>query len=367
MSNTGMATVKPFALTLGWHYEHRRPMSTTFLSRFAAGLGISAALLVASPASAVVVEKVVAVIGDHAILLSDLHQRARPYRVQLNARCPIGTAPCIPAENKILQQLLDRMVEEELEIQAAKRANITVSSNDIDATLERIAQANGMTLSQLINDVTQQSGMTEAEYRLEIRRQVIEGKLLQRVIQNTMRITRQELEEMFQRVVERERQILLYQPSWIVLQVGSSATAETIAARNQLANDIVRKARAGADFGDLARQYSEDAKTREDGGDLGIRAPAPSSHAQKGEYKMLAEPLEKVALGLDQGDVSEPFRFKDAVVIIKLVNRQPSRYTSFEAAQPEIVQRVQGEKLEKAKQKWLKDLRRRTHVVVRFL
>jgi peptidyl-prolyl cis-trans isomerase SurA len=324
-------------------------------------------MLAPRPAHAVVVEKIVAVVGEHAMLLSDLRARAHPVLLQLHARCPIGTPQCIPAENKIYQQILERMVEEQLELQEARRANITVSSSDVDTTLERIAQLNGLPLSQMLADVERQSGMTEAEYRHEIRHQVIEGKLLQRVIQTQVRITRQELEEMFHRVVERERNILLFQPSWIVLPLGPAPSQETIASRTAQAKAIVRQAESGSDFADLARQYSEDSRTREAGGDLGVRAPTGSQHAQKGDYKLLAEPLEQAAMRLEIGAVSEPFRFKDAIVILKLVNRQPSRYTSFEAARAEIAQRVQAEKLDKAKQKWLKDLRRRTHVDVRFL
>ncbi len=341
--------------------------SRTFGAWLFGAAAFAAVAVAPRPASAVVVEKVVAVIGDRAILLTDLHTRARPFLVQLQGRCPIGTPPCIPAENKIYGQLLERMVEEELENQAAKRANVNVTAHDVDTTLERIAQLNNMTMSQLFNDVNHQSGMSESEYRHEIRHQVIEGKLLQRVVQNQIRITRQELEEMFHRVVERERRILLYQPSWIVLPVGANPTEATVDARMAQAKEIVRYAKEGSDFGQLARQYSEDSRTKADGGDLTVRAPSGSQHAISAKYKMLAEPLEKVAFALETGEVSDPFRFKDAIVIMKLVNRQPSRYTSFEAAGAEMQQRVQAEKLDKAKQKWLKDLRRRTHVDVRFL
>jgi peptidyl-prolyl cis-trans isomerase SurA len=226
---------------------------------------------------------------------------------------------------------------------------------------------NGMTQSQLLADIGRQSGMNETEYRQEIRQQIIEGKLMQRVIQTQIRITRQDLEEMYQRMVERERHILLYQAAWIVLPIGGAATTDAVNKRMREAEELTHLARGGADFADLARRFSEDSRTREDGGDLGIRAPTGSPAATSGQQKLLAEPLEKVALGLAIGQVSEPFRFKDAIIVMKLNNRQPSRYTSFEAAQNEMQQRVQAEKLDKAKQKWLKDLRRRTHVDVRFL
>jgi peptidyl-prolyl cis-trans isomerase SurA len=70
-------------------------------------------------------------------------------------------------------------------------------------------------------------------------------------------------------------------------------------------------------------------------------------------------------LELEPGQVSEPLPYKDAIVILKLLTRQPSRYTTLEAAQREMVQRVKAEQLEQAKAKWLKDLRRRTHWEIR--
>jgi len=329
---------------------------------------VMAGVLLAVPraAQAVVVERIVAVIGERAILLSDLRTRARPFLVQLHVRCPLGTPPCIPAENKIYGQLLERIVNEELERQAAARSNITVSSDDIDKTLQRIARIAKMSLSQLFEDVRKQSGMTEQEYRREIRRQVLEGKLVQRLVQNQVRITKQDLDTMYHKVVKHERRILLYQPAWIALPLGDNPAKELLKATTAKGRQIVALARGGSDFGQLARQHSRDPQTRDKGGDLGVRAPAGSPFALRGKYPTLKRALEKVAMDLDRGEVTEPFRFQDALIIMKLVNRQPSRYTSPEAARKEMIQRVQGEKLEHAKKKWLKKLRRRTHVDVRL-
>ncbi len=323
-------------------------------------------LAVPRAARAVVVERVVAVIGEKAILLSDLRHRARPFLVQLHVRCPLGTPPCIPAENKIYGQLLERVVNEELERQAAARSNITVSSADVDKTLQRIARIAKMSLTQLYNDVRAQSGMTEQEYRREIRRQVLEGKLVQRLVQNQVRITQQELDSMYHKVVKHERSTLLYQPSWIALNVGKNPTKEHLATMTKEARQIVELARSGSKFSQLARQHSDAPKASENGGDLGVRAPAGSRYHLSKKYKSLVRGLEKVAMGLKRGEITGPFRFEDALVVMKLTNRQPSRYTSPEAARNEMIQRVQGEKLEHAKKKWLTDLRRRTHVDVRL-
>ena len=81
---------------------------------------------------------------------------------------------------------------------------------------------------------------------------------------------------------------------------------------------------------------------------------------------MLADELEKEAMRLEPGKVTNPFRFKDAIVILTVVSRQPSRYTSFETSRDEMFERVRGEKLQRIKKKWLKDLRRRHHVDIRL-
>jgi peptidyl-prolyl cis-trans isomerase SurA len=207
--------------------------------------------------------------------------------------------------------------------------------------------------------------MTEVEYRQEIRRQVLEGKLLNRFVAN-QRITKGEMEQMFELARKQERQILLYNPAWIVLRLSKDAGPEEVATKMALAEDIVARARAGEDFAALAQQYSADTRTSEVGGNLGIRVPAASPKAAEGKYKLLAQPLEKVAMRLEQGQVSDPFRFAEAIVIMTVKARQPTRYASLEAAEKELAQLVTVQKLQQVKTKWLKDLRRRTHVDVRY-
>jgi peptidyl-prolyl cis-trans isomerase SurA len=195
---------------------------------------------------------------------------------------------------------------------------------------------------------------------------VLEGKLVNQLVQERVRITEQELSAAFDSTVEKERRVRLYRPAWVVLRVGKKPSDAVMAKRKQLAEDIAQRARAGTDFGDLAVQYSQDPSTSASGGDLGIRAPAGSPAAARRKHRRLATKLERVAMSLEPGEVSEPFRFKEGLVVMKLISRQPSRYTTLEAAKGEMLQRIRAQKMEKAKKKWLKDLRRRTHVDVRL-
>jgi peptidyl-prolyl cis-trans isomerase SurA len=325
---------------------------------------ILAACALAQPAHAVIVEKVVAVVGEKAILLTDLHRRARPALTLLYAQVPQGPERAA-AESKVLGQIVEKMVEEELASVAADKGSLHVTSEEVDKALRAIARAANMTLSQLFEDVQRGTGMSEVEYREEIRRQVLEGKLLGRYVQN-QRLTDKELEEMFERVRKAERAVLLYNPAWIVLAVGANPTPELLAQRMAEADDIVKRLRAGADFAELAAAKSEDPATKDKGGDLGIRAVNGSPKAASGKYKTLAKQLEQMAVPLEQGEVSDPFRFQSAIVIMTIQSRQTSRYTALDAVRGEMIERVRQEKLQKIRSQWLKELRGRTHVEVRI-
>ncbi len=333
--------------------------------RTVGGLLALLVLLVPLQAHAIIVERVVAVVGEKAVLLSDLRKRARPFLIQTFARIPAGPQRAA-AESRVLSQVIERIVDEELEAAAAARTNARASAAEVDKALRNIARASGgVTLSELFENIRRDTGMTEVEYRQEIRRQVLEGKLLNRMVQN-QRITEKEMKETFEKVIKAERRILLYQPAWIVLQLGNNPSRELLAARMAQARKIVATARSGSDFGSLARQHSEDPSTQKKGGVLGLRAPAGSPKARSGRYKPLARALERRAIALAPGEVTDPFRYQDAVAIVALVSRQPSRYTTLEAARQEMFERVRGAKLQKVRTKWLKDLRRRTHVDVRL-
>ena len=329
-------------------------------------LSVVAAFVLGVPAraGAITVEKVVAVVGEKAILLTDLRKRARPFLTQLNSGVPEGPRRTAE-ESKMYSQLLERMVDEQLEADAAVRSNTTVSSEDVDNALRNMAGMARVTVPQLFDDVRANTGMSEQEYRQEIRRQVLEGKLVARLVQDRFRITQQDVEHMYERVLRQERAVRQYNPAWIVVRVGAGATPAYEAQRLALAKSLVARARGGEDFAALAQQYSDDGDTRAKGGDLGIRAPSMSPVAMAGKRPVLAPKLEPMVLELEPGQVSEPIRYRDAYVVLKLVSRQPSRYTTLEAAEREMVQRVKAEQLEQAKTKWLKDLRRRTHWEIR--
>ncbi|MEO7330605.1 MAG: SurA N-terminal domain-containing protein [Minicystis sp.] len=330
-----------------------------------AAVASTALLSLAPPAQAIVVERIVAVVGDRPILLTELRRRAKPFLLQVQLKVPPGPQQAA-AESQVLKELIEKIIDEELEVQAADKAKITVSSDEVDAAIRNVAQMQSMTVPELVREAKIRSGMSEIDYRDEIRRQILEGKMLQLRVKGRVRITEEDVKAMYERTLREERKKRECHPAWIVLRVLPGSSRAAIEERRALAADLVRRARAGESFTALAKAYSDDTATRDSGGDLGIRAPQGSQGATAGKRPVLAPELESVVLPLDPGQVSDPVNVGEALVILTVVSRQPSRYTTYEAAKGEMLQRLQGEILEKAKRKWLEELKGRTHLDVRL-
>lgn len=329
---------------------------------FAVAAGVLAGA--ATPARAVVVERVVAVIGDRPILLSELRKRARPFLLQIASRLPPGPQQAA-AESQIYKELIQKMIDDELETQAADKAHISVTSDEIDTALRNIATSQGLSIPELVKSASR-SGLSEQDYREELRRQILEGKMLQLRVKGRVRITEEDVKAMYERTVKEELKRREYVARWIVLRVYPGSSPAAVAQRQALAEQIVRDARKGADFGGLAKQFSDDSATRESGGDLGVRAPQGSPQAAAGKQQTLAPELDSAVQALEPGQVTEPIRIADAIVILQLVERQASHYKNYEEAKPEMLQRLQTEILDKAKRKWLDELKGRTHLDVRL-
>jgi len=170
-----------------------------------------------------------------------------------------------------------------------------------------------------------------------------------------VRVTEDDLRATYDKLLHAERARLGYRLAWIVIHGGQ-------AERERLADRIAATARNGVDSGgrsvdftDLARSFSDDTPTRPMGGDLGTHQPGD-----------LAQLIEDEAQKLDVGGISAPFRFKDDLVIIKVLWREPSRMPSFEGARDELIQRSYGEQMQKARRQWIDELRRAMYVDIRL-
>jgi peptidyl-prolyl cis-trans isomerase SurA len=322
-------------------------------------LAVTGALALADPrpAEASIVERIVAVVGERPILLSELRLRARPhlYRIAMSTNNPTQQAA---QESEMFRELLNRMIDERLEEQAADKAHLTVTPEEVDNGIRQVAAQQRMTPKDIVNEAKKQ-GLSEQDYRDEIRRQVLEGKLIQLRVRGRVRVTEQDARAAYAhwaREVARESPVDL---RILVLQVPQGATPQTMQARQVLAEELSRRARSGEDFCNLVLDYSEDPTTKQS---CGSRGPVPKT--------MLFPELQQAADSLKPGETSAPIAFRDpmgnqAILVVQLAAAQP-KLPPYDQVKEQMMERAFVEATERQRKLWLQELRRGVYIDVRL-
>ena len=309
---------------------------------------VAGSALLSTEARATIIERVVAVVGERPILLSELRSRAKPFEQTL----PSSGSARASAVTQLYSQMLDRIVDEELIERAANQSQLKVSAEEVDAAIERVAKGNKVEVEQLLVEV-ERGGVSRAQYRIEIRRQLLDAKLINLRLQGRLRISEEDLRREYKNVVLGERKQLEFRTAEIRIAAGNTAAERRATAT--LAASLAERARAGEDFAELSRTYSSEASTKATGGLM------PSMHMDA-----LAAELRTPVLAMEVGEVSNAIQTGKYIVVLKLVERAESSLPSFKKATESLGQRVQMQKMERARRAWLDGLRRRTHVEVRL-
>jgi peptidyl-prolyl cis-trans isomerase SurA len=321
--------------------------ATRLLSTVALLSGLGLGLGVTTPAQATVVERVVAVVGERAILLSDLRKRATPYLAQIHATVPNG-AQRNASISQLYKALVERMVDEELEQRAATQAKVVITEREVEEALGRVAAQNGISVERLLSEAYR-SGMEPGQYREELRRQLLQAKLINVRLQGRIRVTEDDLKSAYNKLVLEERERLNLRVAWVVITLKGDNKAQ-----RELAERVASAART-TDFAELVRRYSEDDSTRSTGGALPATMP-----------DQLPPPVRRAVSALQAGESSSVLSLGNAYAVVKVLERQDSQLPPYEEARQELSERVYIEKMNQARRTWLDNLRRQHHVEVRL-
>jgi peptidyl-prolyl cis-trans isomerase SurA len=324
------------------------------------GLAVAASIATADVARATIVERVVAVIGERPILWSDVVRRAAAGRVQIRMQTHDANVISVQ-EVSLYRELLDRMIDDRLEQQQADRAHITVTQDEIDRGIENIAaQAQGqghpVTVANVLAEVKQR-GLSEQDFRDEIRRQILEGKLLELRVRPRVRVTDQDARAAYQHTVDELKSQSPVETRILALRVPPQASQQQSAARMALAEDLVKQARSGADFCGLVTKYSDDASTRNTCGSRGPQA-----------VTSLLPAIQDVVRTAKPGTISDPVpvRTPNEDVIVIVMPMGQAKFPTFDEVKGDMMQKALSEGLERARKQWLQELRSNVYVDVRL-
>ncbi len=238
------------------------------------------------------VVKATAIINGEVITQTDVDQRL--------ALLAIANGGNIPADqiDRLRQQVLRNLIDETLQIQAAKAAKIEVSDADIDRTLVRVA-ANVKQTPEEMAAYLQARGSSIRSIRRQILGETSWRRLQSAKIESTVNVADDEVKAVIARL-EAAKGTEEYRVGEIFLAATSANQAQVMANANQLLEQL----RQGGSFAGYARQFSE-ASTQAVGGDLGWVRP-----------EQLPEPIAMNIRQMRPGQVSAPIPLPGGVSII---------------------------------------------------
>ena len=308
-------------------------------------LALAGLTLIPGAGGARVTNRIVATVGNKIITSLNLHQAI------LVEHQPDDFNALSPAEqNRIKRKKLDELVDNLLITVKANSLGITVSDENVDATIERVLEQNHMTQEMLENALANQ-GLSFTSYRNKIASDLLRARFVTKVVKANIIITNQEIIDYAKAhdLFSTEESVTLAQ----IFIPNNSANAVD-GAKNETWKKIRKKLKNEENFYALASEFSE--------------GPAAAKGGRLGTFKRgnLLTEIEEEAYKLPLGEASDVIKSSLGYHIIMVSNRTGADEDNSltPTAEAEIKDTLYNEKLEQATKKLSQDLRREFNVKI---
>lgn len=294
------------------------------------------------PLKGEIVDRVVAIVNNEIITLSELFRAAQ---VQS------------PEENKFLssskyQEVLEGMIEQKLIDQETLGEEVQVSENEVNEVIEKFKEKNGISAAQL-NEALSQQGITWEKYRKKIREEIRRSQIVTQKVRSQVNVTEKELKEYY-----RNHQDDYFEPARVKIEqiffpLPPEATEEMKNLLSLKANEVLRRIKTGEDFNKVAQEknFSEGKSSY----DLG--------YFKKGELMMI---LDEEAFRLKNGEVSNVITTNKGYFIIRLLDRTDEKTKKFNEVKEEIANGLLQQKMEKKFRDWIEELRNKAYIEIKI-
>ena len=304
--------------------------------------------MIADVQSAEVVDRIVVVVNDDIILLSELDESFKPYADRIMA---FGYS--LDEERRTLfnarEEVLNQLIDQKLTDQQIKRSNITVGDNEIDGAIERLKEANFFTDEEL-REMLGAEGLTLEEYRNRIKDQILRAKLVNFEVKSKIVITKEDIESYYKSHSDKYGRIKKYRLSNIIMKVPSFASEEEKLMVLKKMEIVLTELNAGKPFDIIAKAYSESSYVSDEGG-LGLF-----------ELKELSPRIQEAIRDMKAGEFTPVLDTDQGYQIFYLQEIVDVSGKSLEEASPEIEDILYKEIVDKKFRSWIDELRKRSHI-----
>jgi peptidyl-prolyl cis-trans isomerase SurA len=215
-----------------------------------------------APSRVAPVDRIGAVVNDEVITQNDLNDRVALVTRQLQRQ-----GGQLPPSDVLTRQILERMINDLLQVQLAKETGIKVDDATLDRTIDRIAQENNLPMTDF-RTALERDGVKYSRFREDIRNEILLARLREREVENNIVVTDAEVETELAREAKEKTSDSEFRLAHILVLVPPQATAEVIEQRRRRALQALSELRRGANFAQVAAAFS-DAPDALQGGSLG--------------------------------------------------------------------------------------------------
>ena len=291
--------------------------------------------------AAEVCNRVVAVVNNDVITLYELNNRIKEMT---------GSAPEeLMQKNETMfrdaqRKILELLIDEKIAQAKIKELGIKVADRQVDNFLEKVKRDNQWTQEDLVAGL-EKEGLSYEKYRERVRRDIERAQLIEYEVRSKIIIR----DEVIQKYYEDHRGTFgiaeKVQLAGIFLMRKNMKSEEEMRELYKKAQDISAKLKAGADFSQMAANFSEGPGANQ-GGDLG---QFTVDHLEAG--------LKSVVEALPEGGISDPLVRPNGIQIIKVVKKQTGKIRSLEEMREAIYGILYQEEVNRRYQAWIKELR----------
>jgi len=214
--------------------------------------------------SIIALDRIVAVVNNEVITQIELTDQMAVITRNLQKA---GTA--LPPQEAMQKQLLERMINDLVQVQEAKETGVRVDDATLDKTLQRIADENNVSMTEF-RRLLEQDGVAWQKFREDIRSQVVMSRLREREVEGNIAVTEAEVDTQLALEIRDQSTNQEYRLAHILVLVPEQATTVQIETRRKRAMQALSELRKGAEFAQISAQYS-DAPDALQGGNLGWR------------------------------------------------------------------------------------------------
>ena len=264
---------------------------------------ISLLLLASAPvAAAQSTYGIAATVNEDVITTYDLQQRL------LFNIMAAGTKPDEAALQRMQMQALRSLVDERIQMQVAKKFDLTVADGEVERSVARLAESNNMTIAQITAEMAK-IGINLNTLRDQVRAETAWQRIINGRYGSRIRISDTQIDETLNRISAN-----VSKPSYLLSEIFIEATADIggMAGALEGGNAMIEQVQQGAPFTALARQFSSSA-TAAKGGDMGW--------VREGE---LREEVDTAIQQMEKGTISSTIQVPGGVYVVALRDKRIS-------------------------------------------